>query len=272
MKNTKQNGQLPAAKSNAEQKQEISERFGKHAEGYARSVGHAQGPDLVMLVTLLNPQTNWRVLDVATGAGHTAAAIAPFVSEVVASDLSAGMIDKARSVFAARALTNVSAIEMDAENLEFDDESFDAATSRIAPHHFLDIDKAISELARVLVPGGVLVIEDNIAPENEALDQFINELEKQRDSTHVRSYKKSQWKEMLGKHGLRVVRTRRYSKKHDMADWIGRTDLTETEVEALYETLAQAPRRAKKHFSIEIKGGKAVSFCDNKVILKAIKQ
>ncbi len=171
----------------------------------------------------------------------------------------------------AKGLTNVKAVVMDVEDLRFEDHSFDAVTSRIAPHHFYDIDKAVSEMARVLKPGGVLVIEDNSAPENQGLDHFINALEKQRDPTHVRSYKKSEWKEMLAKNGLRVVRTRNYSKKHDIKDWIGRTDLSPAEVDALYDTFAQAPRRAKKHYVIESVDGKAVSFQDDKVILKAIK-
>jgi ubiquinone/menaquinone biosynthesis C-methylase UbiE len=272
MNKSNQNGPRPASQSDVDQKREVSDRFGKHAEGYATSVGHAQGPDLVMLVTLLNPQAGWRVLDVATGAGHTAAGIAPFVKEVVASDLSPGMVQQARKVFAGKALTNVSAVVMDAEHLHFEDESFDAVTSRIAPHHFFDIEKAISELARVLKPGGALVIEDNTAPESQPLDDFINALEKQRDPTHVRSYKKSEWKAMLAKHGLHVVRARNYSKKHDIKDWIGRTDLSATEVESLYDSFAQAPQRAKKHFVIEFVDGKAVSFQDDKVILKAIKK
>jgi len=255
-----------------DQKREVSDRFGKHAEGYAKSVGHAQGPDLVMLVTLLNPQASWRVLDIATGAGHTAAAVAPFVTEVVASDLSPGMVDQARKVFAAKALTNVQAVRMDAEYLRFDDESFDAVTCRIAPHHFFDIERAISEMTRVLKPGGIMVIEDNTAPESQLLDDFINALEKQRDPTHVRSYTKSKWEEMLAAAGVRVVRSKNYRKTHDIKDWIGRSDLTAAEVEALYETFASAPQRCRKHFAIQSTAdGKATTFTDNKVIFKAIK-
>lgn len=271
MNKAKQDTPAATPQSETAQKREVADRFGKHAAGYATSIGHSQGPDLVMLITLLNPQNHWRLLDVATGAGHTAAAVAPFVAEVVASDLSPLMVEQARKVVANKGLTNVCAVVMDVENLRFEDAGFDAVTSRIAPHHFYDIDKAISELARVLKPGGVLVIEDNIAPENQALDDFINALERQRDSTHVRSYKKSEWKEMLAKHGLKVVRTRNYSKKHDIKDWIGRTDLSPAEVEALYDTFAAAPQRARKHFAIESASGRALSFQDDKVILRAIK-
>lgn len=257
--------------SEIDQKREVSDRFGKHAAGYASSIGHSQGPDLDMLVSLLHPQPDWRVLDIATGAGHTAVAVAPFVREVVASDLSPGMIDQTRKFIAVRSLSNVQAVVMDAEYLRFDDETFDAVTCRIAPHHFFDIERALSEISRVLKPGGVLVIEDNTAPESELLDQFINALEKQRDPTHVRSYKKSEWKQMLADQGLRVVRARNYGKTHNIKDWIGRTDLTEAEVEALYETFANAPQRARKHFAITSVDGKARTFTDDKVILKAIK-
>ncbi len=81
MNNSKSNSPQPAAETGANQKREVADRFGKHAEGYARSIGHAQGPDLVMLVTLLNPRSHWHVLDVATGAGHTAARHCPLLSK-----------------------------------------------------------------------------------------------------------------------------------------------------------------------------------------------
>ena len=78
---------------------------------------------------------------------------------------------------------------------------------------------------------------------------------------------------MLAKHGLTVVRSRIYNKVHDIEDWIGRTDLTQTEQDALYDAFARAPQRAKKHFQIVFgEDGRAVSFTDDKVILKAIKK
>ena len=95
---------------NADQKRQTSDRFGKHAEGYATSVGHAHGPDLAILLHLLHAQSSWRVLDVATGAGHTAAAVALHVAEVVASDLSPGMVAQAQKGFAAKGLDNVTAV------------------------------------------------------------------------------------------------------------------------------------------------------------------
>ncbi len=252
-------------------KQETADRFGKHAEGYATSQGHSSGDDLAIVLDLLKPKSHWNVLDIATGAGHTAALVAPHVATVVASDISAGMLAQAAKGFKAKGITNATTALADVEQLHFGDESFDAVTSRIAPHHFYNIKTAIAEMARVLKSEGVLVIEDNIAPQAKRADRFINDLEKARDSTHVRSYTKGEWRRMLIEAGFRVVRVRNYRKKHDIAEWVGRSDLSEAEKQHLYDTFAGAPEWARKRFVIEYAGGKAVSFMDEKVILRAIK-
>lgn len=255
-----------------QKKQETADRFGKHAEGYATSSGHAAGDDLAIVLDLLKPKAEWRVLDIATGAGHTAALVAPHVYDVVASDISEGMLAQAAKGFKAKGITNATTALADVENLEFGSQSFDAVTSRIAPHHFFDIKAAVAEMHRVLKDGGVLVIEDNVAPQAKRSDRFINDLEKARDSTHVRSYTKGEWRNMLIEAGFRVVRMRNYRKKHDIAEWVGRSDISEGEKEALYAAFAAAPDWARKQFSIEYRDGKAVSFMDHKVILKAVKE
>lgn len=123
-------------------KSEIQKQFGKNAHQYAVSEGHAHGDDLDILIELLEPAPDMRVLDVATGAGHTAAAIAPLVASVVAIDLTAEMVHEAEQLFSRRGLRNAAARVMDAEALLFPDASFDAVTCRIAPHHFPNIEKA----------------------------------------------------------------------------------------------------------------------------------
>jgi len=53
-------------------KDHVTARFAAHAQGYVTSPSHAAGDDLERLVTLAEPQPDWRLLDVATGGGHTA--------------------------------------------------------------------------------------------------------------------------------------------------------------------------------------------------------
>ena len=59
------------------------------------------------LVELTAPKSHWRVLDVATGAGHTALAFAPHVAKVTATDITEEMLREARKLAASRGLTNV---------------------------------------------------------------------------------------------------------------------------------------------------------------------
>jgi len=252
-------------------KGEISKRFGDSAQSYADSVGHAKGADLAIVVNMLNPRPHMVVLDVATGAGHTAVTVSPFVRKVVATDLTQPMIDQTKKLAAARGVPNLEAQVADVENLPFANASFDAVTVRIAPHHFLDIKKAMAEIARVLVAGGVFVMEDSCAPESARQDKFINDLEKLRDPTHVRSYTKNEWKRLLADAGLKVVRLRHYRKEHDVADWIERSGLPQAEQNKVWEAFANAPSWARKKFAITFKDGRALSYSDDKVILRAVK-
>jgi ubiquinone/menaquinone biosynthesis C-methylase UbiE len=259
---------MPAEKPT---KEEVSRQFGRTAEAYARSAGHASGADLGILLKLLAPSCDMKVLDVATGTGFTAAAVAPFVREVVATDLVPEMIAQTEKLVKARGLANVKTSACDVEALSFADASFDAVTVRIAPHHFLDIEKALAEIARVLRPGGVFVMEDSCAPEARRSDRFINALEKLRDPTHVRSYTKREWKTMLATAGLKVVRLRNYRKQHDIADWVERSGLPAEEQAQVHAAFAGAPAWARKAFSIVDRDGHAVSYSDDKVILRALK-
>ncbi|HEY9772742.1 MAG TPA: class I SAM-dependent methyltransferase [Planktothrix sp.] len=253
-------------------KEEVAAQFKRTAENYARSAGHANGADLGILLKLLAPTAQMRVLDIATGTGFTAAAIAPFVCEVTAADLVPEMIAQTEKLFKARALANVKTKVCDAEALSFDDASFDAVTVRIAPHHFLDIAQALSEVARVLRPGGVFIMEDSCAPAARRSDRFINDLEKLRDPTHVRSYTKREWKALLKQSGLKFVRLRNYRKQHDIADWVERSGLPADQQAKVHAAFASAPAWARKAFSITFEAGRAVSYSDDKIILRAVKE
>jgi ubiquinone/menaquinone biosynthesis C-methylase UbiE len=80
----------------------VQEQFGASAADYAASAVHAKGESLARLVALTKPQAAWRVIDVATGAGHTALAFAPHVGHVVASDITEPMLAQTRKLAAAK--------------------------------------------------------------------------------------------------------------------------------------------------------------------------
>jgi len=253
-------------------KDDVSRQFDRMSHAYASSSVHAAGDDLAVLVEYVRPQPGMRVLDVATGAGHTAAAIAPRVAHVVALDIAPAMLARTQELAAARGLLNVTTALMDVESMDFPDASFDVVTSRIAPHHFLDIDRAIHEVARVLRDGGAFVVEDSVVPDEPALDRFFNDVEKIRDATHVRSLTVTEWDSKLRSAGLTPVMSVNCPKSHDVADWIARAGLDAQGAAKVYEALARASGDAVRRFAIKFEAGRAVAYTDDKVIIRAEKR
>ena len=184
-------------------KKRVQEQFGANAAAYATSKVHASGASLTRLVDLVQPQLNWQVLDVATGAGHTAVTLAPYVSHVVATDITPEMLFVAARLVRERNVTNITLETADAENLPFDDDSFDLVTCRIAAHHFPNIGRFMAESARVLHAGGILAIVDNIVPGSHLrgkkakrlrlAGEYVNTFEKLRDPSHGRCLSLDRW-------------------------------------------------------------------------------
>lgn len=113
----------------------------------------------------LDPRPDDRVLDVACGAGKLVRAIAPRVERADGVDLSPGMIDEARHLTGVEGPTAAERISFavgPSDRLPFADGEFTAVVTTTAFHHFPDPDASVREMARVLAPGGRLVIGDSI--------------------------------------------------------------------------------------------------------------
>ena len=222
----------------------VVKNFGPVAASYATSPGHANKEALASLVELVGPQDQDEVLDIATGAGNVALAFAPFVSRVVAFDLTPSMLAQTLETARNRGLTNVEAVQGLAENLPFEDCSFDIVMVRLAPHHYADITKGVQEMARVVRPGGKVLIVDTTVPEDDGLDREINEIEVLRDNSHVRNYRPSEWKSMVQEAGLTVLEEQIvfYTEgfEMDFDTWVERIRTPESNVVELRQRLRAA--------------------------------
>lgn len=114
------------------------------------------GFDLHALLGLLDP--DWTVGDLGCGTGRLSAALAPFVTEVVAVDASAAMLDAARAHL--EGFDSVRIREGELEDLPLQDARLDAATLVLTLHHLAEPTAALSEALRVLRPGGRLLVVD----------------------------------------------------------------------------------------------------------------
>jgi ubiquinone/menaquinone biosynthesis C-methylase UbiE len=175
----------------------VREVFGKRAATYTTSVSHTDPEVLAWVVRCARPQSPWSALDVATGSGHTAFAIAPHVASVIGVDLTPEMLAEAERLKAQKGLANVSFQIADAHSLPFAAESFDLVISRRAPHHFADIGRALAEMFRVLKSGGSLVIDDRSVPEDDEVEAIMYRLDTLHDESQVREYRPSEWRAML---------------------------------------------------------------------------
>lgn len=186
--------------------------FGARAALYSTSAAHTDAQVLARLVELAAPQPDWTALDIATGTGHTALAIAPHVASVTGLDLTTEMLIEADKLSRARGVNNITFREGDVHALPFATGSFDLLTSRRAPHHFSNIKQALSEMWRVLRPGGRLVIDDRSVPEDDFVDQCMNELDWLHDQSHVRQYRPSEWQRLLPEAGFVIESIELYTK------------------------------------------------------------
>jgi SAM-dependent methyltransferase len=220
----------------------------------------AEGAELERMLELARLKGDERVLDVATGGGHTALAFAPRVREVVASDLTPAMLAAASRYLAQRGATNVRFEIADAESLPFAEGEFDVVTARFAPHHFPDPAAFLSESARVLRRGGRLVIFDNMAPEDEELDAFVNHLEAWRDPSHVRAHRSSEWQGMLLTAGFLIEAADPLVRKlYPYEEWTARQSMPRVERDALERWLLEAPSRCAEFFRVAVEHRRVVS-------------
>ncbi|MFD0590190.1 class I SAM-dependent methyltransferase [Paenibacillus sp. GCM10027627] len=239
-------------------KEAVRQQFGKNAEKYVTSETHAKGDDLALMLEWLEPQQSWRALDIATGGGHATKQLAPHVSAVFATDLTVDMLSAAQKHLAS-ITDNVMFVVADAEGLPFLPNSFEVVTCRIAAHHFPNPGQFVKEAARVLKPGGKLLLIDNIVPEDARIADFVNGTEKLRDSSHVRCYSVQQWSDWMQDEGLKLQHSRTRKKTFDFPSWVRRTTDTDDEVEAVRSHLLHADSDLQQYCGLVVENGQILS-------------
>ena len=231
--------------SEANIKQSVQRQFGAVAANYATSAVHRGGPDLDAMLAAAQARGAEHVLDAGCGPGHTALAFAPHVAEVIGVDLTEAMLEQGRRLAAERSLTNVTFQVGDVERLAFPDASFDIVTSRYSAHHYPHPEAALREFARVLRPGGVLLLVDVVAPDNPTGDTFLNAIELLRDPSHVRDHSVTQWSALMAGAGFTAELLGSWELRLEFAPWVARMGTPPLAVEMLKALFDGAPREVR---------------------------
>ena len=188
--------------------------WSERAQLYRESEAHREGEDLNLVVEWsAGAQTG---LDVATGGGHVARRLREAGVNVVTVDPAPGM----RPDVVSRG-----------EDLPFADDSFDVVACRVALHHFDDVAKAVSEMARV--SRDRVIVVDNLF-----VDDAAEEADRVRDPSHVRNLSEEEWREVFAAAALRVDEVRRIPKPIEVEPWLQRAATPEAEAQQVRELLA----------------------------------
>ena len=233
----------------------VQRNFGAAAAEYVTSAVHASGKDLQWLVETAALTGMERVLDVATGGGHTAFALAPYAAEVVALDITRPMLEVAQKEAHARGLANIQYLEGDAQALPCENASFDVVTCRQAPHHFPDVRQAVREWARVLKPGGKLLLIDSTSPEEPEADALLHEIESLRDPSHVRNHRISEWTAYLSEVSFAVEIAREGGVYLDIPSWTQRMRTPSAAVATIEQLMRDASPAIRERLRIEQRDG-----------------
>lgn len=147
--------------------------WGERARDYSKLDWVNKQDFMGSLVEFCAPQPDWNAVDIGTGPGVVAAALAPFVREVTGVDIIQEMIDSASRTHAA--IPNASFRIEDAETLEtFKDNSLDLATARMVFHHVHDCPLVLSQIQRILRPGGECVVCEGVPPDHLTRQRYID--------------------------------------------------------------------------------------------------
>ncbi|MFD0931069.1 bifunctional demethylmenaquinone methyltransferase/2-methoxy-6-polyprenyl-1,4-benzoquinol methylase UbiE [Psychroflexus salinarum] len=160
----------PYKDSELEKKKQVEQMFDNISENYdglnrviSFGIDQKWRRKLINMVKKTKPEY---ILDVATGTGDLAIAMADSdAKKIVGLDISAGMLQVGKNKINAKNLDDrIEMVQADSENLPYSDNTFDAITVAFGVRNFEDLEKGLSEIYRVLSPGGIFVVLETSVP------------------------------------------------------------------------------------------------------------
>lgn len=239
------------------------ERYAASAELYVQSQIHATGMRFDEFIALAAPQPGQWALDVATGGGHVAVALAKRGVGVVALDLTETML------WAARAATEqpIRWCVGDAEAFPFVDNAFDLVICRVAAHHFADPFQFVREAARCLRPGGRLWVHDHLASDDEAIAEYMNAFERLRDPGHARELPEYEWRGNFLDAGFSVDHVETFPVRHELLPWARRQHCDGETIERLQLLMLRAPDAVRAWAMPAFAGTTHATFCNYAIFI-----
>jgi ubiquinone/menaquinone biosynthesis C-methylase UbiE len=235
-------------------REQVADAFGSTAAAYLTSHVHATGKDLQTLAAEVATTPGAKVLDMGCGAGHASFAVAPQAGAVVAYDLAPQMLATVAAAAVERGFANIATQHGAAESLPFDAASFDWVISRLSAHHWHDVPRALTEVRRVLKPGGRVIFIDIAGSDHPLLDTHLQAVEVLRDGSHIRDYRADEWIGFFEQAGFSAKVRERWRMPLEFEAWVTRMRTPAPRVVAIRSIWDHAPDEVKQYFAVQADG------------------
>jgi len=226
--------------------EEQHEVWNRRAGSYDKLEWVRKNDFLDAFVRFCAPRASDRVLDVGTGPGIIAAAIAPLAGRVDAIDISEAMITQARATHAAQG--NVHFELGDVEGLQFPEATFDLVTARMVFHHVGDCPRGLAAIRRVLRPGGRLVLCEGVPPDHLTRDRYVAIFEL-KEKRHT--FSEAELINMFDHAGFRDVLLQPYFMRQvSMNNWLANGALEDTAIREIRRLHLEADGHFKRIYRL----------------------
>lgn len=253
-----------------EHRERVREEFSRQADTFGASAAVAEAPLTERFLAAMAPAAEGVLLDVACGPGILTAALAAKAEEVAAFDLTPEMLERARMRCAAAGRRNVRFQEGDARRLPYPERHFDGVVTRLSVHHMQEPERALGEIFRVLKPGGLFVLGDNVSSEDREASDLHNAIEVLRDPSHVRMLPPSELVALVERAGFAITRRTSWDRPRRFAEWmtIANDPARVAPLRTVLRTLARAGQRAGIALTL---AGDEITFVHHWLLLEARK-
>ncbi|MBW2421901.1 MAG: methyltransferase domain-containing protein [Deltaproteobacteria bacterium] len=190
-----------------------SQGFSPDGETYADAEG------LAWMLKDLPVSPDAEALDIATGTGEFARALAPHVAKVIGLDATDAMMEQGKKFVEEAGISKVSFQKGIVQELPFEDETFDIVSSRYAFHHFADPKPVIAEMARVCKKGGHVIVVDIVVPDASTAAEY-QYYEWLCDPSHTRCLESEEFQTYFRLFGMEVVSARTRILAEELIEWM----------------------------------------------------
>jgi SAM-dependent methyltransferase len=239
----------------------IREEFTHQSRSFGTSPAMTSEETLGALVEAVpeDPTADW--IDLACGPGVVSRAMAARVGTVTGVDLTPAMIEEAERRAQEEGIDNVGFALGDVTALDLDDDSFDGAITRLSLHHIPAPARVVAEMARLVRPGGWVVVSDIVADRDRDANAWREEIERLRDPSHWACHTPEGLRAMGAAAGLVLNEERLIPIEIDFDDWLGRGSGGTDAAGLVAQLLLEQPAAAESFSVVESDEGRRLHQC-----------